>query len=112
MLIHINRKIFKSLSEDLRETYVRESIPFEIEERIGDSYDINNIVSGIIHLIIQNENIIDKYGWDEYCNETYPAFDNCSGYYQASGKYGVSFFDISAETEDDLSYSFNVFEVI
>jgi hypothetical protein len=48
----------------------------------------------------------------KYLKEDYPAYDDCSGFSYSSGKFGVMAFDWSAETEDDLDYSFSVFKIL
>ena len=110
MLININRKIFKSLPDDLKVDYIEECIPLELVERI--EFNTSTILKGIISLINKNEKIIEKYGWESYTKEDFPAYDECSGWRHTTGRYAVAFFDISAETEDDLNYNFQVFEVI
>jgi hypothetical protein len=112
MLVHINRKIFKELPEDLRKEYVKETL-YPVEYKYDLDIDaINNLAEGIEYLITKNENIIKKYGWESYLNEDYPAYDHCSGVHYSTGKYGIMFFDIQADTIEDLNYSFSIFEVL
>jgi len=110
MLIHINRKIFNALPEELKDAYISDAIPFEIQEEVGNN--IKYIEQSIKSLILRNEKIIEKYGWEKYLKEDYPAYDHCDGFSHITGQYGVMAFDWSADTLDDLDYSFEVFKVL
>ena len=118
-LIHINRKIFNALIGEEREIYVRDIVSREVEEYNSiakdetiDADDISRITKGIIRLIVSNENIIRKYGWEKYVESNYPAYADCQGYSYSSGKFGVMAFDWSAETVDELDYSFSIFKIL
>ena len=121
-LIFINRKVFNALADEAREVYVRDQVTREVDEyneevqgtNIGyvERGDVDNIVRGIISLIVKNENIIRKYSWKGYLEELYPASEQTSGFSYTTGKYAVSAFDWSAENEDELEYSFNVLRVL
>ena len=121
-LVHIQRDVFNALGEIPRESYVRGVVQRETEEYNDEVQgtdfgyieimDVTYIVQGIISLIVKNEGLIQRYTWDEYLNESYPASEHCSGFYYSTGKYAVNFFDISADNAEDIGYSFNILKVL
>ena len=121
-LISIQRDVFTALGGDSRESYIRGVVTRETDDYneeiqgMGIDYinqdDVTNIVRGITSLIVKNEGLIQRYSWEDYMEENYPAYEHCSGFYYSTGRYAVCFFDISAEKIEDLDYSFTILKVL
>ena len=113
-LIHINRKIFNKLKDDetLVKEYIGDQVMFADEDEIYEFY--KDVTEAIFKVVSSNEKLIEKVGMKAYYNDDYSAKDYVSGYYYSCGKYGIMPFDwnMANETDENWSYSFNVFQVL
>jgi len=114
MLIHINRKIFKSLTDDLQKTYIIDTVDSALyDTRVSES-NYTEISNAIYGLITSLENLIEDVGYNNWYSQDYSASKEVCGFWHQTGKYGVSFFDLGPEENepDSIDYSFEIWECL
>jgi hypothetical protein len=109
-MIFIDREIVTGLKEEVKIKYVMErveeyveSLDFEASEIIEDK--IEEVSEAISSIIRRNEDIIEKYGMENYYKETYPAFDYESGI-RSVGRIIIVPFDWSVDSQLNFDYTF------
>lgn len=114
-VISINRKVFNQLKSNTEalDLYLSELIQLvDSQEEAVEGW--NEIIRGLRQVITKNEELISEVGMKAYYNDNYPVSKHVSGCYYSTGQYGIIPFDwsMSDETDEDWTYTFNVFKVL